>query len=195
MTITAALALLAAASACPQGHVFPVIVTEEAEPPTVASTYRLDELRATARQVGHVGTHPVLGFYAATFGYSLETSAEGDCPSGTVIRLMLGARHVEVPSDAKAWGCRPEVLAEHYLLHAEADIASLGQLARQVQAAVDRLPGRPDQAPSASALASAVDDLLPAYDADRLKAFAASETGSAASHLRDACRGGMPGSL
>ena len=195
MSTAAASTMLAAALACPLGPGPSVVVVAEHHAPAVGATYRLDEISGFASRAGHIGRHPVLGFYLATFGYTLEPAGSGPCPGSAMVRLILGGRQVEVPSDAEGWGCRPDALVARYLSHAKADDAELSRLARRLQGALDQAlqpGGKPVQT---EALGAIVEGLRPAYDADRAQALAASDPEPELDRLRGACRGGAPGSL
>lgn len=160
-------------------------------------------MRDAAALAGHKGRHAPLGYYAGTFGYTVEVAlhgarAPGCAPAIAVeVRLFLAERVVEVGSDLHAYGYRSEAVLSHYLVHAREDDRLLSLYARRALAMFDRLPssdllGAPAPGDDvreavAAGVRRAMDGLLRPYDDDRTRALDAADGDEELAKLRGAC--------
>lgn len=167
-------------------------VTAEHSPPVIKSSYTSADLRLLASQAAYRGPHPPWGFYAGTFGYGVEVSppeAQG-CAVTVMVRLFLAPRLIEVSRDGP---CRPEMIAEHYLLHARQDDLLLSRYAALTRDMLDsgqRPSGRPGDSGRDAVIRSvstALDRLLEPFDEDRKRALAAADTEEELARLARRC--------
>lgn len=186
-------------AACSPEPRLTVSVVAEHHPPAVRSSYSLGQLRDFAARAGHRGQHAPLGFYAGTFGYTVDVRAEEagapGCASVMHVRvgMLLGDRLIEVGADGP---CRPEAVLSHYLVHADQDDRLLSRYASRALAMFDRTPltdllGTAAQDNSREAVAvivrRAMDGLLQSYDEDRPQALEAADSDEELAKLREAC--------
>lgn len=169
-------------------------VTAEHYPPAIKSSYTSRELRSLASQTADKGPHPPFGFYIGTFGYGVEVmphEAQG-CPVSVMVRLFLAPRLIEIATDGP---CRPEIVAEHYMLHAREDDLLLSRYAVQAQDMLDHIEqtspfgsldeGRRDAV--VRSISAALDRLLEPYDGERSRALRAADTDEALARLAQGC--------
>ena len=178
-----------------------VTVDAEHRPPTVRSSYALDEIRALAQRAGRPLRHEAFGFYVSTFGYKIDvdhrTTPGSEC--GTVIarvRLVLGGRLIEVAKDLEARSCQREVIVAHYKLHAKNDDKALSVYASRAYEAfktkpVDDVLGDRDQGnvrdTATAAIGRIMDEVLESFDQDRSNALAAADNEEELQKLSSAC--------
>lgn len=191
---------MAPVAACTPEPRLDVAVVAEHHRPVVRSSYSLGELRGlAARSGGPPGRHPPLGFYAGTFGYTVEvtadkTGAPGCEPAMSVrVGMFLADRLIEIGADLP---CRPAAVLSHYLAHAARDDELLGRYANRVAAALDRmsrsgLPGKSTRGNAEDAMAAAVrhtvEEQLRSYDEDRRQVLEAADNDEELARLRTAC--------
>lgn len=112
---------------------------------TERETYEVSEVEDLARRSRRTLRHRPLGFYTGGFGQEIfidrenRTNVDGVCNNWTMItvRLHLTHRLIEVASDLKSKGCRPEVVWEHYRKHAAADDTVLSRYVQPVTSALE----------------------------------------------------------
>lgn len=169
-------------------------VTAEHHPPVVRSSYTREELRILAGSASNGSPHPPLGFYVGTFGYRIEvdTREAQECDLAVTVRLFLEPRLIEVANDGP---CQPEVVAEHYLLHAREDDLLLSRTAAQARDMLDGIRrARPSEMPDKNGrgavvhwVATAMDRLLQPYDDARKHALGAADTTAELARLDQGC--------
>ena len=101
-------------------------------------------------------------------------------------------RLIEITSDGP---CRPDIVAEHYLLHARQDDLLLNSYAEQARGVLDHLqlasPLRDQDVTAGAAVVrsvrAALDRLLQPYDEERQHALAAADTTEALTRLNQGC--------
>ena len=170
-------------------------------PPTVQSTYGLDEIRSLAARSGRPLRHEAFGFYLSTFGYRVAVDhrkvAGADCGMiAAEVRLVLGGRLIEIASDLEHRSCRREVILSHYMLHAQYDDVALSAYANR---ALKELQSRPDaqllgdpgqgdiQDAAATAIKQVMDEVLRSFDQDRQDALAAADNDDELRRLSGVC--------
>lgn len=169
-------------------------VTAEHYQPVIKSSLTSEELRVLADQSPRKSPHPPLGLYAATFGYKVEVSSHDtqQCALAVTVRMFLAPRLIEIGTDGP---CRPEVVAEHYLLHARQDDLLLNRYAEQAREALDHIEsvgasrddditGRDEVVRSVT---TALDRLLQPYDEERQQVLGAADTNEALTRLNQGC--------
>lgn len=181
---------------------FDIAVFAEHRPPIVRSNHSLSQLHALAARSAQPRKHAPLGFYAGTFGYTVEVTADKADPLGCVpamhvrVRMFLADRLVEIGTDLQSRQCRPEAVLSHYLLHADQDDWLLSQYAHRALTMFDRMPrsellGVPFQGDAREAVAvvvrRAMDELLLPYDEDRRRSLDAADSHEELARLRGAC--------
>ncbi len=162
--------------------------------PVIKSSFTSEELRILASKAPRKSPHPPLGFYAGTFGYKVEIVAQDaqQCALAVTVRLLLTPRLIEIGSDGP---CKPDVVAEHYLLHARQDDLLLNSYAEQARGVLDNLqlanPLRDQDVTAGDAVVrsvrAALDRLLQPYDEERQHALAAADTAEALTRLNQGC--------
>lgn len=190
---------VAPVAACTPEPRLDVAVLAEHHRPAVRSSYSLGELRGLAARSGPPGRHPPLGFYAGTFGYTVEVTADGTGAPGcnpamsVSVRMFLADRLIEIGADLQ---CRPAAVLSHYLAHAGRDDELLSRYASRVAAALDRVPrsgllGKSTRGKAedtvAVAVRRAVEEQLRSYDEDRRQTLEAADDDEELDRLRTAC--------
>lgn len=169
-------------------------VTAEHYPPMVKSSLTSEELRDLAGHSPRKSPHPPLGFYVATFGYGVEVLPQDaqQCAAAVTVRLFLAPRLIEIGTDGP---CRPEIVAEHYLLHARQDDLLLSRYAEQAREMLDHLKpvgSRTDgeiteRDAVVRSVTTALDRLLQPYNEERQQALGAADTAEALARLNQGC--------
>lgn len=184
-----------------------------AEPPRLASgiaklrggvleaeSFTVTEIQDMARRSGAVLPHPPLGFYKADFGHDYQVRTEKQTsPDGArcgtlttvTVRVVLVDRSVEIARDLHERGCDRDLVARHYLKHADADDRVLSRHVRTLHQALvaawpaiqERLPasGTPDDSALHRAIEPIVTPLL--ADAEKARSAALAEVDSASEVL------------
>ena len=198
-TLAGVLPAAPAAAACPPGAGVQVSVVAEHHPPVVQSSYSLDQLRAMGAEAGHGGTHPPLGFYAGTFGYSVDVRGQAARVPGCVatlevqVSLSLYDRVIEVGVGGP---CEADGVASHYLLHGAQDDRLLSRYAALARARLEAARASGLLAASTAGgghdaliatVRSIMDEMLEPFDTDRKQAFAAADTPEELARLRALC--------
>ena len=188
-----------AAAACPDEPRLTVAVVAEHHPLVMRSSYSFAQLREFAASAGYKGPHAPFGFYAGTFGYSVEIrDAEAGQPGckqavRVQVSMTLGSRLIEVGTDIP---CRRDAVLSHYQRHAEQDDTLLSGYARRALVTFDRMSSAEllgtqmqDKGTEAvtEVIRSIMDRLLQPYDLDRKAALAAADTDAELLRLSAAC--------
>ena len=188
-----------AAAACPAEPRLTVAVVAEHHPLVVRSSYSFAQLREFAASAGYRGLHAPFGFYAGTFGYSVEIRDAGAGQSGckqavhVQVGMILGGRLIEVGTDIP---CRRDTVLSHYQRHAEQDDTLLSRYAGRALATFDRMSsmellGTRTQDDVGEAVTgvvrSTMDGLLQSYGEDRERSLAAADSDAELLRLGAAC--------
>ena len=152
------------------------------EAPIVMSRdFTLADLKAMSAQLRTSPAHPVLGFYAGTVGYALQSIEVLDAQSATrpacpgfrlAANIVVTDRRIEIANDLAGPPCQLKAAVEHYQHHAAAASTALHRFASELPAKLGpeieqriRLqPGTPQQ------LRNYIDALL----SDAIDSFVAS---------------------
>jgi len=170
--------------------------------PSVRYSYPVGQIADLASVVGHKGAHPPYGFYASTLTYSVNVQA---APNSTVadpacvpalsiqLDLQLVDRIVEIGTGGT---CNHDVVATHYLAHADQDdrlLRRYAELARarlgtMVGSRLERFEQNGNWEAAMKRLAQGIiEELLRNYDMDRQGALASADTNDELARLREAC--------
>ena len=188
-------------AACPPEVALDVLA--EHHPPAVRSSYHLDQIRDFAIRMGRPAKHEPLGFYASTFGYTVDVQPAamempGCKPAVTArVRLILGGRLVEIGADLQSRGCQRDVILSHYMLHAQYDDGALSTYANRAMEALGQIStaellGNPAQGNlvdnATESIRRAMDKVLLSYDKERAEAMALADNPEELNKLSNACR-------
>lgn len=203
--LTAALSMLARASACPGPPRATFDVVTLRSPVDVSENFTLAQLAELASRTGRIGRHPPLGFYIAGFGYRVTTDVSvprgAECSERVrvTVTLRLVDRHIEIGKEVRANPCLFSLVRDHYRRHAASDEAALAEFARALEAALQGISLPPlghdpalaeeDRRRVEAAVASAIDRRLGALDAARANARDQVDTDKEVERLKGAqCR-------
>ncbi len=188
-------------AACPPEMALDVLA--EHHPPTVRSSYNLDQIREFATHMGRPAKHEPLGFYASIFGYTVDVqqTAVGmpGCKPAVAarVRLILGGRLVEIGADLQSHGCQRNVILSHYMLHAQYDDEALSAYANRAMDALGKISttellGNQAQGSlvdnAAESIRRTMDKVLLSYDNVRAEAMALADNPEELNKLTNACR-------
>jgi hypothetical protein len=157
-----------------------------------AANYTLAEISELAHRTRRSGKHAPLGFYLASFGYTVSVDvsvlSETTCsePVHVTVTLMLFDRHIEIGKELVAEPCLFALARNHYRRHAGADDVVLLDAARAQEMALQQIPlprlqhdaalADEDRQRLHDALTVAIDRTLASFDA--LSADARDKVGS-----------------
>jgi len=178
-------------------------VVAEHHPPTVQSSYSLDQLREFATRLGRQGKHEVLGFYTSNFGYTVDVEPAKPAMSGcrpavvAKVKMILGDRVIEIGADLQNRECRRDLILSHYMLHAQFDDRALTEYANRALDALRQMPttelfGNPPQGnvkdTATEAIRRALDKVLLSYDREREQTLALADSPEELNKVAGACR-------
>jgi len=205
--IIAAPLLAIAAAACPRPPPVKVLVMAGIGPLSVETDYRLDQLRALARQAHSGGAHPPYGAYVDAAAYAIRVAIGNDAqdacrgPLDIEVTLKLADRHIEVAQELKNDPCQFDKVEAHYRHHADADKAIFERYVGRVAAALSHTQAAffvagvgsgSATADIARATQSVIESVLAPMDADRAAARAAVDTPAEVSRLEKVCADAPP---